>query len=111
MTYTQFVSTMNHLYMSKGPKYLVDSVDYWFNLEYTGYCIGLLEYSCNVLGISIPSKYVQYTSYVEKDYVLTESMEIMCETMGESYLHNYIERSMPEFIRHKVCITEVGNAV
>lgn len=45
MTYTQFVSTMNHLYMSKGPKYLVDSVDYWFNLEYTGYCIGLLEYT------------------------------------------------------------------
>lgn len=62
MTYTQFVSTMNHLYMSKGPKYLVDSVDYWFNLEYTGYCI-----------------------VAEKDYVLTES------------------------IRHKVCITEVGN--
>lgn len=102
MTYTQFVSTMNHLYTSKGPKYLVDSVDYWFNLE----CIGLLEYSCNVLGISIPSKYEQYTSYV-----LTESMKIMCETMGESYLHNYIERSIPEFIRHKVCITEVGNAV
>lgn len=35
----------------------------------------------------------------------------MCETMGKSYLHNYIERSIPEFIRHKVCITEVGNAV
>lgn len=59
MTYTQFVSTMNHLYMSKGPKYLVDSVEY----------IGLLEYSCNVLGISIPSKYEQYTSYVDEDYV------------------------------------------
>lgn len=70
--------------MSKGPK---GSVDYWFN---SGYCIGLLEYCCNTLRMK---------------------RRIMCETMGESYLHNYIERSIPEFIRHKVCITEVGNAL
>lgn len=59
MTYTQFVSTMNHLYMSKGPKGLVD---YWFNSVYTGYCIGLLEYCCNTLRMK---------------------MKIMCETIGE----------------------------
>lgn len=36
---------------------------------YTGYCIGLLEYCCNTLGIEVPDNYKQYITYEEEDYV------------------------------------------
>ena len=35
----------------------------------------------------------------------------MCETMGESYLHNYIERSIPEFIRHDVYLDKLADKI
>lgn len=111
MTYTQFVSTMNHLYVSKGADYLIETVNDWFNRSYLGYSIGLLEYCCNKADRELPADYRAFDTYEEDDYVLTESMQIMCDTIGHQYLQKYIDMSIPEFIKHKVCITEVGNAV
>ena len=111
MTYTQFVSTMNHAYMVYGPDYIIESVDDWFDCNYKGYSIGLLEYCCRVSKKEVPENYRHFTKYVESHYVLTDSMKVMCDMMGSSYLNVYINKSIPEFIKHKVCITEVGNAI
>lgn len=111
MTYTQFISTMNHMYNNYGAEYVVSKVEDWWSDNYKGYSIGILEYCCCECKSEIPTAYSQYLEYKEPERVFTESMNVMVDVLGADVLENYWDKAIPVFKKHNVCITEVGNAI
>lgn len=116
MTYTQFVSTMNHIVASKGYVYVVDNWRLWFTPEKLteeciAYGIGLIEYCCNKMGMIVPESLVLYRRVKLSSLKCPDSVEIMVGMLGESYREECCKKAIKEFMEHNILVMEVGNAV
>lgn len=116
MTYTQFVSTMNHIVASKGYVYVVENWRDWFTPdtltdECVAYGMGLIEYCCNKMGMIVPRSLALYRNIKLPTIKCPESVEIMINMLGEHLREDYYNRGIPEFMEHNVLVMEVGNAI
>lgn len=115
MTYTQFVSTMNHIIASKGYVYVVATWRDWFTPETLteeciAYGIGLIEYCCHRMGLTVPLNVAMYSSVKLPTIKYPESVEIMVSMVGEHYREECLKKAIKEFMTHNVMVVEVGDA-
>lgn len=116
VTYTQFVSTMNHLIAGYGCTYVLETVDSWFKpedftTEAMAYAVGLIEYCCEKAEKSFPEHLAVYKDFTAPERVYPKSIEMLTEIRGESYKDECWQSAIECFKKHNVCVMEVGNAI
>lgn len=116
MTYTQFVSTMNHMYVEKGPSYIVEHAREWCDTSFItreelAYSAGLIEYCCGISGLEFPLGFERLSRYRLSYRRYPEAVKEMGKILGKGYLEECWSNAIPEFKKHNVCVMEVGNAV
>lgn len=115
MTYTAYVSTMNHMVANEGYEYVVTHHTKWLqpeklSKEFLAYSIGLIEYCCTKSGLEFPDELRAYID-IKLDAVLYPESILMVEKYRKGYAQRCMQYAIPEFLKHNVVVMEVGNAV
>lgn len=116
MTYTDFVSTLNHRVARVGYRAMVEEARLWFtpdiwSKEMLAYSVGLLEYCCEQANIEYPVEYAEYKEFKLSEMKYPKHVEVMRTCMGDDYVKRFEENCIDVFKRHNVCVMEVGNVV
>ena len=117
MTYTSYVSELNHRIAKYGLEWVISEADTWFapetlDAEKLEYSIGLMEYAANALNIQFPERFVKYQGNKLPYRKFPSSIELMGKTVGKWYMDYYWNSvAIPEFAEHNICVIEVGSAI
>lgn len=115
MTYTQYVSTLNHMVANKGYRYMAENTGEWLDVnqcseEHLAYAIGLVEYCCNLSEIEYPPNLESYRDIKLDTRLYPESVKVISHYV-KGYAEESWDKGIPEFARHNILVLEVGNAV
>lgn len=117
MTYTGYVSELNHKISKYGLSWIIDSVELWFNpdelnIEMLEYSVALLEYVAETLGRPFPEKYKEYQGNKLPYKKYSSSVVALASVVGEWYFSKiWNESALEVFKKHNLCVTEVGSAI
>lgn len=115
MTYTAYVSTMNHMVANEGYEYVVAHRTEWLqpeelSKEFLAYSIGLIEYCCTKSGMEFPEELKTYRD-IRLDEILYPDAILRVEKYRKGYAQKCKQKAIPEFLKHNIVVMEVGNAV
>lgn len=116
MTYTDFVSTLNHRVKRVGYRGMLEDISIWFNPEMfssdmIAYAVGLIEYCSEKSGLPVPEQYVKWLKYSLPNPKYPRHAEVMRECIGNSYIEEFEKGCIEAFKKHNVFVMEVGNVV
>ncbi|MCM1440879.1 MAG: hypothetical protein NC131_17015 [Roseburia sp.] len=116
MTYTDFVSTLNHRVKRVGFASMVDDARLWFtpevlSKEMLAYAVGFMEYCCDKAGKAFPEEFESFKDFKLHEMKYPKHVEVMRKCLGDDYVKKYEDNCIETFKRHNVCAMEVGNVV
>ena len=112
MTLTAYISTCNHIIVSSGLTYLL-STEEWIREDtdvHKAYTAGLIEYAASQLNVQIPENLKQYSDFKLKDIYYSAHVNLLSK-FDKRAKERALTNAIPEFLKHGIVITEVGNAI
>ena len=112
MTLTSYISTCNHIIASSGFQYFLTTEE-WIREDtevHRAYTAGLIEYSASKLNVEVPGFLRKYTDYKLKDIYYSAHVNLISK-YDKRAKERALTNAIPEFLKHGIVITEVGNAI